>query len=271
MRPLELCLDMEILSHGQFDTDQLGTFSGEVERQGTVRETVLRKAEAGMKETGIDFGIANEGSFGEHPQIPFLASDHEVIVFVDKKNDCVFFEEVVSTYTNYSHSVLSDFSELSDFARMVNFPSHGLIMTPSSSLFPLDRTSMMISEGLTRGITDHRLLEDCFKCFSKISPVHAVWVETDMRAHFNPSRMRNIRHTATKLARRLSSKCPECELPGFGLTDKEAGLPCANCKRPTLVVGWFIHSCQRCGFRRQIRKYDEQFRADPQYCETCNP
>ncbi|MBX9666026.1 MAG: hypothetical protein K2X93_00350 [Candidatus Obscuribacterales bacterium] len=271
LRPLEICLDLRISSYGQFDTDQLGTFSGEVERQGTVRETVMRKVQAGMDETGIEFGIANEGSFGAHPEIPFLSADHEVIVFVDRKNDCVFFEEVVSTYTNYGHSVFSDFSELCSFAHLVGFPSHGLLMTPSSALYAFDRSSMLLSEGLTRGITDLRLLEDCFVRYSKLSPVQAVWVETDMRAHFNPSRMRNIRHAATKLARRLCTRCLKCKAPGFGFTDKEAGIPCANCKRPTLVIGWFIHACQMCGFRHKIRKYDEQYRADPQYCEVCNP
>ena len=46
------------------DTDQLGTFTGVIERDAPPRETAIRKARLGMRETGLLIGIASEGSVG---------------------------------------------------------------------------------------------------------------------------------------------------------------------------------------------------------------
>jgi hypothetical protein len=43
------------------DTDQLGTFSGEIERIAPPIETAINKARLGMKETGSLIGIASKG------------------------------------------------------------------------------------------------------------------------------------------------------------------------------------------------------------------
>jgi len=59
------------------DTDELGTFSGEIERVGSVREVVIKKAELGMAESGSPIGIASEGSIGADPLLPFINSDIE--------------------------------------------------------------------------------------------------------------------------------------------------------------------------------------------------
>jgi len=56
-----------------FDTDVLGTFSGEVDRKDTAFETVKKKCLLAMEQTNCDLGIASEGSFGPHP-IVFMAS-----------------------------------------------------------------------------------------------------------------------------------------------------------------------------------------------------
>jgi hypothetical protein len=54
------------------DTDQLGTFSGEVPREGSMLDVAMRKARLGMSATGLPLGIASEGTFGPHPAIPFF-------------------------------------------------------------------------------------------------------------------------------------------------------------------------------------------------------
>ena len=65
-----LGIDIEV--PGNLDTDQLGTFSGEVERAGTMDEVLVAKAKLGLKMSGLDLAIASEGSFGPHPQMPFI-------------------------------------------------------------------------------------------------------------------------------------------------------------------------------------------------------
>ncbi len=54
------------------DTDQLGTFSGEVERPGTMFEVLKKKCEMGIELSGFKLGLASEGSFGAHPSIPLF-------------------------------------------------------------------------------------------------------------------------------------------------------------------------------------------------------
>ena len=54
------------------DTDALGTFTGEIARIGTIRETSIAKARLWMTTMGISIGIASEGSYGPHPHIPFI-------------------------------------------------------------------------------------------------------------------------------------------------------------------------------------------------------
>jgi hypothetical protein len=45
------------------------------------------------------------------------------------------------------------------------------------------------------------------------------YVETDMRAMYNPSRMTVIQNATKKLVEKINSCCPNCNIPGFGITD----------------------------------------------------
>ena len=56
------------------DTDQFGTFSGEVPRRGTMEEAARAKLATAMRETGISAGLVSEGAYGAHPVIPFAAA-----------------------------------------------------------------------------------------------------------------------------------------------------------------------------------------------------
>ncbi|HUX78379.1 MAG TPA: DUF6671 family protein [Alphaproteobacteria bacterium] len=67
-------------------TDQLGTFSGEAERAGTMFEVLKKKCEMGIELSDYKLGLASEGSFGPHPSIPFLPCDYEARMFMDKEN-----------------------------------------------------------------------------------------------------------------------------------------------------------------------------------------
>ena len=60
-------LGMRIVVPPGIDTDALGTFTGEVPRDGTMLEVAIRKARIGMKIAGHSIGIASEGTFARHP------------------------------------------------------------------------------------------------------------------------------------------------------------------------------------------------------------
>lgn len=112
------------------DTDQLGTFSGEVERLGTMLEVLKKKCEMGMELSGIKLGIASEGAFGPHPMSQILVCDCEMLIFIDKENDFFVFETIISDNTNYNSKVLKEEKEFLSFAKIIKFPSHGIILRP---------------------------------------------------------------------------------------------------------------------------------------------
>ena len=69
-RPFRRGLDLTVVLATGLDTDAFGTFSGERPRPADAPEACRRKAEAGMDRTGLDLGLASEGSFGAQPALP---------------------------------------------------------------------------------------------------------------------------------------------------------------------------------------------------------
>lgn len=67
-----------------------------------------------------------------------------------------------------------------------------------------------------------------------------VLLETDMRAHCNPTRMAAIRQLSFLLVRRLSSLCPSCGAPGWAVVDSEPGL---RASAGAATAGW-PHPCR---------------------------
>jgi hypothetical protein len=187
------------------DTDQLGTFSGEVEREGSGLECARRKCELGMKLMEIQYGLASEGSFGPHPTIPFFPCDFEILYFIDDVRGIQLHESLLSEKTNYRTGSLASTDELDHFAEKSRFPSHALIIRPN---IWLDRSVIF------KGIQSQVGLREAFLECRNQSADGKVWVETDMRAHVNPSRMAVIAELAAKLGRRLATECPACKTPG---------------------------------------------------------
>ena len=160
-----------------FDTDMLGTFSGEVERELDPIATARKKCLLAMELSNCDLGIASEGSFGPHPSLFFVSADDEFLIFIDKKNDLEIIVRELSTETNFNGNKIKNEKELLDFANLVKFPSHALILRKSKT----DTTNIF------KGITN---LEDLKKSFHLMfNKFKEVYAEADMRAMHNPSRM----------------------------------------------------------------------------------
>jgi hypothetical protein len=91
-----------------FDTDMLGTFSGEVERELDPIATARKKCLLAMELSNCDLGIASEGSFGPHPSLFFVSADDEFLIFIDKKNDLEIIVRELSTETNFNGSKIKN-------------------------------------------------------------------------------------------------------------------------------------------------------------------
>jgi len=72
-----------------------------------------------------------------------------------------------------------------------------------------------------------------------------------MRAMYNPTRMKVIESAAIKLANKITSCCPNCNTPGFGVTDAKRGLPCEWCRFPTRSTLSHIYICQKCSYVKE--------------------
>lgn len=242
-----------------FDTDTLGTFSGEVSRIDDPISTVRNKCLKAMELSFCDLAIANEGSFGPHPSFFFCAANEEFIILIDQKNKLEIIERAISTETNFDAKQITSEEELLAFCEKVQFPSHAVILRPAEN----DYTEIF------KGIQDIHELKEAYKLL--VSHYSTVYIETDMRAHKNPSRMKVIEEATKKLIEKIKSTCPICNLPGYSITEAQPGLPCKQCHLPTKSTISYIYSCVGCGHQQEKKYPHAKTSEDPMYCDFCNP
>ena len=84
---LEKELGVKCFVAENFDTDILGTFTGEVERKDDPITTARNKCLIAMELNHFDLAIASEGSFGSHPSIFFVHADEEIIFLINEQKD----------------------------------------------------------------------------------------------------------------------------------------------------------------------------------------
>lgn len=245
-----------------FDTDRFGTFSREVERTGSQLDAARAKIAAAFDgNPDARIGLASEGSFGPHPYLPFVPLGREVVVLTDRETDFELIGHHADPGVNFAHAVVSDVPGATAFAECVGFPEHGLIVTGCADGKLLPSLALIKTVGgraeLERAV--EQVLERC----------GAAFVETDMRAHRNPRRMRAIKRATLDLIRRFRNRCPACARPGFVVTERVSGLPCSWCRGPTQVIRAESSSCVGCGHRDE--RPTGQTMADPGQCDRCNP
>ena len=242
-----------------FDTDSLGTFSGEIARKDDALTTLRKKCWEGMQAEGFDLAVATEGSFGNHPTIFFAPANDELIMLVDQKHNFEIVERVLSMETNFNSSELHSRDELKAFLDKVQFPPHGIILKDAAENWTK----------IYKGITDYGSVENLFD--EIVCSNNSCFIETDMRAMCNPTRMKIISDVCFKLINKLHSICPECLFPGFGVVGGEAGLLCSSCSMPTRSTSTHIYKCQHCHYESKILYPNGKETEDPMYCDFCNP
>lgn len=87
-----------------------------------------------------------------------------------------------------------------------------------------------------KGIKRKKVLIEAIEVSADASSDQKTVIETDMRAHMNPTRMEIIRQLGEKMAKRLKQYCPDCGIPGWGITFRKQGLPCRRCGLSTHQV-----------------------------------
>lgn len=256
---LEVAMDCQLVHTDAYDTDQLGTFTNEVDRQGSQLDAARTKAELGMRLTGLHIGIASEGSFGPDPFVGFTPWNSEILLWVDQQLGI----EVQGFAHGPAQSLqrtIKTLDELQSFVIEANFPSHHLNLRPEKST----RLEWQ------KGICDEQALIQAFHLAKSQSKRGGVVIENDLRAFSNPTRQALIRQATDDLIKKLRSACPQCAKPGFSLKKKISGLPCRVCARPTQLPIGEVLQCVSCSFQEQrlIRTIEL---ADSARCNHCNP
>jgi 6-pyruvoyl-tetrahydropterin synthase len=212
-----------------------------------------------MEASNCDLGIASEGSFGPHPTLFFGHADDELLVFIDKKNDLEIYSRELSTETNFGGVAIRNLTEAEEFASKHGFPEHALIVKNRQENFDY------IQKGVNNSSDLSHFVEEC------LSKYDSVYLETDMRAMYNPTRMKVIESAAQKLMKKINSKCPECKTHGFSVTEVKSGLRCEWCSSPTDSILYHLLTCQKCSFsEKEFYPNGKKFE-DPMYCSFCNP
>ena len=242
-----------------YNTDLLGTFTRDIPRQGTQLEAARRKAQIGMALSGLSLGLASEGSFGADPVAGMFPWNVELLIWIDTEREL----EVIGLAqgnASFGHLLTGDWNAVVGFAQEMAFPSHRLVVRPASE------------EGLPvrKGIDTWSELQSAFQEALGLANNGLVFVESDVRAHTNPTRMAMIGLAAEDLAKKLSSLCPACRSPGFAAVELIRGLSCAACHAPTQEMRAEVFGCVKCDHRVIHERNDQQF-ADPGRCNFCNP
>jgi len=254
LAPALEALGFEVRVAPGLDTDRFGTFTGEVERTGTMLDAAREKVQAALAVAGeADWVFASEGAFGPSAAVPMLAEAKELILAWRPGDDLEVSALSASFDTNFAHLDDPALQALDAFLERVGFPDHAVIVKAGGAV-------------LAKGVQDRAALERLIG--GAEGPVR---IETDMRAHLNPTRMGEIAKAAQDLAQRLATPCPACAAPGFGLARVERGLPCSACGTPTERVLAEIHVCPACGHEARKPRADGLEAADPGECPACNP
>jgi hypothetical protein len=256
---LEQALGIKTVVPANFNTDTFGTFTREIKRQGTQIEAARLKAEKALSLTNETLAFVSEGTFGPHPDLAYLPCNREIVLLLDKVNNLEIIGQELSTETNYSHKIINTLEDAFSFASKVGFPEHGLLVRK-------DTSAQKIIKGIT---TEKDLVEAVEAALAKSS--NGIQIETDMRAMYNPTRMKNIEKATRNLIKKLQQLCPNCSYPGFDVAQYKKGLPCAICHLPTALTLAEIYQCKNCNFRQEVLFPNSMEKADPAQCMYCNP
>lgn len=240
------------------DTDQFGTFSGDVERTLSPREVLIAKAELGIAHSQSRCGLASEGTIGADPVVGFLNSDIEYVGFLDSVNN-LFISHTFRSFDIQAHThQYIPGEDLNTFLTKADFPRHQLIVKS------FDNGVKPLAKGIS---TREELMKVLHS--ADVEGLTEITIESDLRAHASPSRAANIKQAFTELAAKINTPCPQCDCPGWAITSSISGLACLECGEETEAIKAHVYGCISCTFTREGEPLAEG--VDPSRCNWCNP
>lgn len=236
----------ELITYDTFDTDSLGSFDGEVNRQLSPRECALKKAYLACELSGLHQGIGSEGSFNGIAGIGIM--DEEFIAFVDIARKIEVFGVAREMVSLQAHNA-------NDLDDAVQFVKH----------FPNTQAWMINGKaGIRKGIVGEESMRQALA--SERWPVK---ITPDFRAMHCPERQQVIKQATRDLIERCKANCPKCDYPGFAFDNTETGLPCELCLLPTNQIKSYAAICAHCHYSE--KKAVSETNASSFYCSFCNP
>lgn len=249
-------LGADVVAPIGLDTDQFGTFSGEIPRTLSPRAAAQVKARLGMQLAGTTYGLASEGSFNSG--FGFLVEHHEVLIFIDEIRSLELVEGTIATSPLPPGKAITAVDAALAYATAIGHPEQGLTLRGGAA-GELIRKDLNTIESLSEA-TDQML---------RHTPDRSIIISPDYRAHRCPSRAQVIATLAQTMAKRLATPCPICHAPGFGQINIERGLRCSDCGQPTRMIAADILGCGRCPHTARAPRTNQVI--SPQWCDVCNP
>ena len=257
--PFRRLLAANVVVAPAVDTDSLGTFSGEIQRNDELTHTAVIKAEMAFTTLDVDCALASEGSYGPIDRVPLNAGGVEIMAFVDRKRGVKIVETLLTHRTNWRMwRFKAGDSRVPAAAKALRFPEYGIFVMKNSDY----------SEPVKGLETVDDIVSAVDREANRSDDGLALMI-ADMRAHRNPTRMKVLRALGWKLATRLAHLCPKCGAPGFGHIDSRRGLPCGGCGGPTHYVHFEIDGCNACGHAVARPRKDGLKVAPKLSCQPC--
>ena len=250
------------------DTDQFGTFCGEVVRTGSALDAARAKARLGMGTAGLRYGLASEASYRSLPGLG-LPGHEELLLFVDDVRGIEVLESHRAAVPFMTGCPVSAAADLP--ASVIEaLPGQALIVRPSAGgdRSGGDRGGGGLGRGI-KGINDIHVLHTAVAAVAGAAADGLALVDPELRAHHNPGRRQVLTGLARRLAHRLATPCPSCGSRGYGRVGIVSGLPCRTCSAPTELPMHEEHACAACPHRSTAHR--PQRWADAGHCPVCNP
>jgi len=257
IEPVLAAIGIRVIDTDAFDTDTLGSFSGETPRRQTPLECARTKAQLAAELTGLPIGIGSEGSFGGGPYAGLVNWDDELLLLLDTRTG----QEIVAVASGPVPLASLETESLAAIARHLqqHDAAQGWICSFSQGL----AKGLVGLEQVQAALTAAGLLTDAATLSEKIK------LQPDLRAHLCPARQQYIQQAAQQLAARWQSLCPSCQQPDFWRKAVETGLPCEVCRYPTDRIKSYIKKCDGCGYIEREPSRVEF--AEQGHCPLCNP
>ncbi|BCL74708.1 hypothetical protein JHS3_04440 [Jeongeupia sp. HS-3] len=206
LAPSLATLGFQVMLPLGYDTDTLGTFSGDVRRPGTAFEAALEKARRACDATGIARAVASEGSYRPCQTLFPGARNAELLAFVDRESGLEFVEYLTDLPTSFvKRRVPADpgSPEARALLAEMGWPAIKALVVPD------DPGNGVQPEWVFKGVGDEQALAHAFGVCAAHSQDGQVHLETDLRAHMNPTRMSSVALVGMRLIERL-------RLEGYG-------------------------------------------------------